>query len=109
MDLAPELVEIRLDNEKKTMLAVFSDNQQFNFSFEFLRVYSPSAEVRGHTEAESVLQTGKINVALVGVEPAGRYALKLVFDRTIFNHFSDGTGKALNLQGLIGGIFDHLI
>ena len=80
MDLAPELIEIRLDNEKKTMLAVFSDDKQFNFSYEFLRVYSPSAEVRGHTEAESVLQTGKKNVMIQEVEPVGHYAIQIRFD-----------------------------
>ena len=80
MDLAPELTEIRLDNEKKTMLAVFSDDKQFNFSFEFLRVYSPSAEVRGHTEAESVLQIGKKNVMIQEVEPVGHYAIQITFD-----------------------------
>ena len=80
MDLAPELTEIRLDNEKKTMLAIFSDDNQFSFSFEFLRVYSPSAEVRGHTEAESVLQTGKKNVMIREVEPVGHYAIQITFD-----------------------------
>ena len=80
MDLAPELIEIRLDNEKKTMLAIFSDDKQFNFSFEFLRVYSPSAEVRGHNEAESVLQTGKKNVMIEEIEPVGHYAIQIRFD-----------------------------
>ena len=37
MELAPELIEIRLDNDNKKMLAIFSDNTEFNFSFEFLR------------------------------------------------------------------------
>ena len=80
MDLAPELIEIRLDNDKKTMLAIFSDDNQFSFSFEFLRVYSPSAEVRGHTEEESVLQTGKKNVMIQEVEPVGHYAIQITFD-----------------------------
>ena len=80
MDLAPELIEIRLDNEKKTMLAIFSDDKQFNFSHEFLRVYSPSAEVRGHNEAESVLQTGKKNVMIEEIEPVGHYAIQIRFD-----------------------------
>ncbi len=80
MDLAPELTEIRLDNEKNTMSAIFSDDKQFVFSFEFLRVYSPSAEVRGHTEAESVLQTGKKNVRIKEVEPVGHYAIQITFD-----------------------------
>lgn len=45
---------------------------------EFLRVHSPSAEVQGH--GKPILQTGKLNVALIGIEPAGNYALKLTFD-----------------------------
>jgi len=49
-------------------------------SFEFLRVYSPSAEVRGHGVGNEVLQVGKKDVGLMRMEPAGNYALKLVFD-----------------------------
>ena len=45
---------------------------------EFLRVHSPSAEVQGH--GKPILQFGKLNVALIGIEPAGNYALKLTFD-----------------------------
>jgi len=80
MDLAPELTEIRLDNDNKKMLTIFSDDKEFIFSYEFLRVYSPSAEVRGHTEAESVLQTGKKNVGIREVEPVGHYAIQITFD-----------------------------
>lgn len=48
-------------------------------SCEFLRVYSPSAEVRGHGHGQEVLQTGKEEVNIVGIEPVGNYAIKLVF------------------------------
>ena len=48
-------------------------------SAEFLRVHSPSAEVQGHTPDEAVLQVGKADVRIEGVEPVGLYALKLVF------------------------------
>ncbi|WP_028293661.1 gamma-butyrobetaine hydroxylase-like domain-containing protein [Oceanobacter kriegii] len=54
--------------------------QVYALSFEFLRVWSPSAEVRGHGTGNGVLQTGKKNVGLLRIEPAGNYALKLVFD-----------------------------
>ena len=54
--------------------------QTFSLSFEFLRVYSPSAEVRGHGTGNGVLQKGKKDVGLLRIEPAGNYALKLVFD-----------------------------
>lgn len=80
MDLAPELTEIRLDNDNNKMLTIFSDDKEFVFSYEFLRVYSPSAEVRGHTESESVLQTGKKNVKIREVEPVGHYAIQITFD-----------------------------
>ncbi|MDP2609756.1 MULTISPECIES: DUF971 domain-containing protein [unclassified Oceanobacter] len=54
--------------------------QSHELSFEFLRVLSPSAEVRGHGSGNGVLQSGKKDVGLLRVEPAGNYALKLVFD-----------------------------
>jgi len=52
----------------------------FQLSFEMLRVLSPSAEVRGHGVGNEVLQHGKKNVVLLNIEPAGNYALKLIFD-----------------------------
>ena len=52
----------------------------YSLPYEFLRVYSPSAEVRGHGVGNEVLQTGKKDVTLLRMEPAGNYALKLVFD-----------------------------
>lgn len=47
---------------------------------ELLRVYSPSAEVRGHADSERVLQTGKKHVAITGIEPVGNYAIRIAFD-----------------------------
>jgi DUF971 family protein len=57
-----------------------ADNESFQLSFELLRVYSPSAEVRGHGIGNEVLQHGKKEVVLLNIEPAGNYALKLIFD-----------------------------
>ena len=63
------------------MLVVgFDDGTEFSFSFEYLRVYSPSAEVKGHGPGQEVLQTGKENVAITAIEPVGHYAVRLVFD-----------------------------
>ncbi|MHA7879916.1 MAG: gamma-butyrobetaine hydroxylase family protein [Saccharospirillum sp.] len=59
---------------------VWPDGVSHRLSAEFLRVHSPSAEVRGHGVGQEVLQTGKRLVAIVGLEPVGRYALKIVFD-----------------------------
>lgn len=56
------------------------DDDLYQLSFEFLRVYSPSAEVRGHGVGNEVLQVGKKDVTLLTMEAAGNYALKLVFD-----------------------------
>jgi len=72
--------DITLHQKSKLLEVTFEDGANFKLPFEFLRVYSPSAEVRGHGPDQKVLQTGKINVSLVGVEPVGSYALKLVFD-----------------------------
>jgi len=56
------------------------NDETFQLSFELLRVYSPSAEVRGHGIGNEVLQHGKKDVVLLNIEPAGNYALKLIFD-----------------------------
>lgn len=68
---------IRLHKASRT-LELHYGSEQFSLGAEFLRVHSPSAEVKGH--GKPVLQYGKLNVALTGVEPAGQYALKLIFD-----------------------------
>lgn len=72
--------EIKLRKQSKRLVMSFDDGQSFDFSFEFLRVHSPSAEVRGHGPGQETLQTGKENVAITRIEPVGHYAIKLVFD-----------------------------
>ncbi|MFA5679104.1 MAG: DUF971 domain-containing protein [Pseudomonas sp.] len=69
---------IKLHKASRTLALHYADGQIVTLPAEFLRVHSPSAEVQGH--GKPVLQTGKQNVALIGVEPAGNYALKLIFD-----------------------------
>ena len=61
------------------MEIAFSDGAHFQLSYEFLRVFSPSAEVSGHGPGQEVLQTGKRNVAIVGVEQVGNYAIQPTF------------------------------
>lgn len=68
---------IKLHKRSKTLEIQFG-HDTFQLEAEFLRVLSPSAEVRGH--GNPVLQTGKLNVAITGVEMVGQYAIKLVFD-----------------------------
>ena len=75
---APVPSRIKLHKASRTLELGYADGSSYHLPAEYLRVMSPSAEVRGH--GRPILQTGKINVALTGVEPAGRYALKLVFD-----------------------------
>jgi len=57
----------------------FNDGNTFRLPFELMRVYSPSAEVRGHGPGQEVLQTGKREVGISAVEPVGNYAIKPVF------------------------------
>ncbi|OEC36681.1 DUF971 family protein [Pseudomonas cuatrocienegasensis] len=68
---------IKLHKASKLLELRYGD-QQYQLPAEFLRVHSPSAEVQGH--GKPILQTGKLHVALIGLEPAGNYALKLIFD-----------------------------
>lgn len=78
MDLKP--TEIRLRKKSRLLVVGFDDGKSFDLPFEYLRVSSPSAEVRGHGPGQDVLQTGKENVQISALEPVGHYALKIVFD-----------------------------
>lgn len=75
----PRPVDIRLHQASRVLEISFDDDTNARFSCEFLRVYSPSAEVRGHGAGQEVLQMGKEEVNIVGIEPVGHYAVKLVF------------------------------
>lgn len=76
----PRPQEIQLHARSHQLEIRFDDGASFSLSCEYLRVYSPSAEVRGHGVGQEVLQTGKKNVAITALEPVGHYALKIVFD-----------------------------
>lgn len=80
MNDAPLPTEITLHQQSRLLEIAFDDGARYKLPFEFLRVFSPSAEVRGHGPGQETLQTGKRNVILDGVEPVGSYAVKLVFD-----------------------------
>lgn len=71
--------EITLHQLSQVLEVAFSDGASFRLPAEFLRVHSPSAEVRGHGPGQEVLQVGKRQVAITHVEPVGSYAIKLVF------------------------------
>ena len=72
--------EITLRKNSRILVVSFEDGAEFNFSFEYLRVHSPSAEVVGHGPGQETLQTGKENVAITAIDPVGHYAVRLVFD-----------------------------
>jgi len=69
---------INLHKASKTLSLTYAEGEVYHLPAEFLRVHSPSAEVQGH--GKPILQFGKLGVGLVGLEPAGQYALKLTFD-----------------------------
>lgn len=71
--------EVKLNRKSKTLSLRYND-KVYALTCEYLRVYSPSAEVRGHGVGNEVLQTGKIHVTITDIVPVGNYALKLVFD-----------------------------
>jgi DUF971 family protein len=71
--------EIKLHQKSRVMEIAFSDGRTFRLPYEFLRVHSPSAEVRGHGPGQEVLQVGKRAVDIRSVEPVGSYAVQPVF------------------------------
>jgi DUF971 family protein len=76
----PIPTEIKLLQKKHVLEVTFDDGKHFALPCEYLRVYSPSAEVRGHGVGQETLQTGKENVNIIGIDPVGQYAVKLIFD-----------------------------
>ncbi|MEX0975762.1 MAG: DUF971 domain-containing protein [Woeseia sp.] len=78
MDHTP--LEIRLRKSARLLCVEFDDGSRFELPFEYLRVHSPSAEVKGHGPGQEVLQTGKQEVLIAQIDPVGHYAVRLVFD-----------------------------
>jgi len=72
-------LEIKLHQASKLLEIKFNNLTECMLSCEFLRVYSPSAEVKGHGPGQEILQTHKENVTIESIEPVGQYAVKLVF------------------------------
>jgi len=72
--------EIKLRRQSRVLEVTFDDGRTFELPFEYLRVYSPSAEVRGHGPGQETLQLGKHAVEVRSVDPVGHYAVRLVFD-----------------------------
>lgn len=72
--------DIKLHKKSATLELVYADQTSNTLSAEFLRVHSPSAEVRGHGKGQEILQTGKRQVKIVNLEIVGNYAIKINFD-----------------------------
>jgi DUF971 family protein len=83
----PTPTEIKLHQKSRVLEISYSNGSRFELPYEFLRVYSPSAEVRGHGPGQEVLQSGKKDVDILSLEPVGSYAVQ--------PHFSDGHGTGL--------------
>jgi len=76
---SPQPTEIKLHQKSRVLEIAFADGKSYRLPFEFLRVHSPSAEVRGHGPGQEVLQAGKKEVDITRVEPVGSYAIQLCF------------------------------
>jgi DUF971 family protein len=76
----PPPTEIKYHKRSRELEVVFADRMTGRLSAEYLRVHSPSAEVKGHAAGEGILVTGKEQVGIARIDPVGRYAVKLVFD-----------------------------
>jgi DUF971 family protein len=75
----PQPTDIKLHQKSRVLEISFADGKTFSLPCEFLRVYSPSAEVRGHGPGQEVLQVGKRSVEISQIEPVGSYAIQLTF------------------------------
>jgi len=80
MKSGPKPTDIKLHQKSRVLEISFDDGSHFELPCEFLRVYSPSAEVRGHGPGQEVLQLNKEKVNITGIEPVGNYAIQLDFD-----------------------------
>jgi DUF971 family protein len=80
MTAAPKPTDINLHQQSKILELSFDDGSKFELPCEYLRVYSPSAEVRGHGPGQEILQLGKENVNITAINPIGNYAIQIDFD-----------------------------
>jgi len=97
----PRPIEIKLHKQSRLLEISFADGRTFQFSFEFLRVHSPSAEVRGHGPGQEILQTGKQEVNINNIDPVGSYAIQI--------NFSDGHNTGLYSWDLLRTENCHLV
>lgn len=79
-DSSPWPTELRVSNDRKTLTIAFDDGARHDLSAEYLRVCSPSAEVKGHSPSQKQTVPGKRNVEIMKIEPVGNYAVRIHFD-----------------------------
>lgn len=91
--------DIKLHQKSRVLELVFDDGFECNLPCEYLRVFSPSAEVQGHGPGQEVLQVGKESVGIEKLEPAGNYALKI--------HFDDGHDTGIYTWQYLYGLGQH--
>jgi DUF971 family protein len=100
--LTPETpipTEIKLHQKSRVLELAYEDDQRYELSFEFLRVFTPSAEARGHGPGQETLQVGKRDVDILSLEVVGNYAIKPVF--------SDGHDSGLYSWDLLHNLCLH--
>lgn len=78
--MSPSVLSIRVARDRRSLKVTWDDGRVVNYEAEYLRVYSPSAEVRGHGAAERRIPGGKQRVAIRNIEPVGAYAIRILFD-----------------------------
>ena len=78
--MSEQPTEIKLHQQSRVLEIAFDDGVCYQLPYEFLRVYSPSADVSGHGPGQEVLQVGKMNVGISAITPAGSYAVQIDFD-----------------------------
>ncbi|WP_298957655.1 DUF971 domain-containing protein [uncultured Roseibium sp.] len=79
-DTAPWPTELRVSKDRKVLTVAFNTGDRHELSAEYLRVCSPSAEVKGHTPSQKQTVPGKRNVEIIKIEPVGNYAVRIHFD-----------------------------
>lgn len=78
--MTPIPTDIKLLQKTRVLEILFDSGEKFSLSCEYLRVFSPSAEVKGHGHGEGKLVSGKKNVNIISIESVGHYAIRLIFD-----------------------------
>ena len=96
---APVPDDLEVNQSKRVLTLRYEDGSSITLPFELLRVYSPSAEVVGHGPGQEILQTGKKNVGLIGLEPVGNYAVQ--------PQFSDGHDSGLFTWAYLKWLGEH--